>query len=167
MDPRFFRKYLDIVSEAPNQGIGSNAPVRPTQQTPNNDEDDYNSWAQADRMYRSVTTGAADQYQDADPRKPYAQSSDRNIGIYGPEHEPALQRQSDLMDKATKGSGKKENQFMQRQIDQIKQANADRAANPNKYKPDGWNEKPTVPAPTPNPVQEEDEVEKIKKFIRK
>ncbi len=167
-DPKFFRNYLDIINEGPNQGIGSNAPVRPTQQTPNNDEADYNSWAQADRMYRTVTTGAADQYHDSDPRKPYAQSSDRNIGIYGKEHEPALKRQTDQMDKATQGSGNREDKFIQRQIDQTKQFQADRAANPNKYKPDGWDEKPAVAEPTPNPVQEEDEeLDRIKKLIRK
>lgn len=131
-DTNFFRQYLDVLNEAQTQNTAQ-------------DEQDYQNWAQADRAYRSVTTGAADQYADTDPRKQYAQSSDRHLGVYGKDDEPFLNRQLDAMNKATQGNNAKNNQFIQRQVDDYKQYQADVVANPNKYKPDGWDERPTTP----------------------
>lgn len=172
-DSRFFRQYLDVLNEAQPQNTAQ-------------DEQDYQNWSAADRAYRSVTTGAADQYADTDPRKQQAQSSDRHLGVYGKDQQPFLNRQVDIMKKAAQGSGNREDQFKQRQVGDYKNYQADLAANPNKYKPDGWDEKPTTPqvskptvpaapqstAPAAKqpPVQEEDDdsdLQKLKEFLAK
>ena len=34
MDPRFFRRYLDVLNEGPPAGVGPNAPIKPATPTP-------------------------------------------------------------------------------------------------------------------------------------
>jgi hypothetical protein len=66
MDPRFFRKYLDILSEAPvSTPVASNTPVKlPAPSEPGGyqslDDKDYEKWTQYRQAYTGLDKGTID-----------------------------------------------------------------------------------------------------------
>jgi hypothetical protein len=123
MDPKFFRNYLDIISEAPVQPVQGAQPIKPAQPTPptqqptptqqttqpapSKDDADYNRWATADQSRRMWQYGHSQAQSYNDPTgKDY-------MAVGGKEGDDLVNRFATKASAAA-GSPEREAQFKQR-----------------------------------------------------